>query len=357
MEEYQKEVQMLALMHRAALLVVQGKILYANPAASRFLLQPGMDFTPLLSTGQIEYPDFPNGCMHLTLHQDGFDFAATILRDAQKDIVLLEETGDASPLQALSLAALELRQPLAGASAIADRMFPAMAQNDQLQDYCDQLNRRMLQMQRIIGNMADCQDYGHADERAMEYVEISSFLEELLLGAADALQQAGFQLEWELPEQRIYTLAYPQKLERAVYNLLSNAAKFSPQGGIIRAQLRYSGERLSFSVTDQGPGVNHAGDAFTRYLRQPGIEDPRYGLGLGMVLVRATAALHGGAVLLDQPEGWGARFTITMAIRRKKESQVQSPIMRIDYAGEKDHCLLELSDVLPAQLYRTENLK
>ena len=72
-----------------------------------------------------------------------------------------------------------------------------------------------------------------------------------------------------------------------------------------------------------------------------------------MVLIRSTAAVHGGTVLVDHPDGVGTRITISFAIRQGKAT-LRSPRMRIDYAGERDHALVELSDVLPAHLYRSD---
>ena len=357
MEEKNKQIQMLDLMQRPAFLAEGGIITHVNAAASRYLLQTGTALSSLVTTGAEELADFTQGLLHLTLQLDGFDFEATILRDGNQDIVLLENAGDASPLRALSLAALELRMPMANAAAITDRMLPLATENAEpkMQEYAAQFHRRMMQMQRIINNMSDCALFGEDSQQNMECVEITALLQEQLESAALALAQAGITLAYTLPDNRIYTMAYPQKLERAVYNLLSNAAKFSPSGSTIRVQLRHNGNRLALSVTDQGPGTESAGDIFTRYLRQPGLEDPRMGLGLGMVIIRAAAKLHGGAVLVDHPEGAGTRFTMTMAIRQQKASEVRCHPLRIDYAGEQDHCLLELSDVLPASLYAVEN--
>ncbi|MDY4507211.1 MAG: ATP-binding protein, partial [Candidatus Faecousia sp.] len=105
---------------------------------------------------------------------------------------------------------------------------------------------------------------------------------------------------------------------------------------------------------DNGPGFaqNLLGSVYNRYLRQPCIEEGRNGLGLGMVLVRSAAASHGGAVLIDQPEGGGARVTMTIAIRQSTSGTLRSPILRVDYAGEQDHALVELSDCLPPSLYK-----
>ena len=70
-----------------------------------------------------------------------------------------------------------------------------------------------------------------------------------------------------------------------------------------------------------------------------------------MVLIRTAAAHHGGAVLIDQPEGVGTRITMTMAIRQSKQATLRSNVLRVDYAGERDHGLIELSECLPTELY------
>lgn len=352
MEEKNEKTVLLELMHRPAFLVQNGIITQVNAAAAAYLLQPGMEVGPLIATGHQEYDDFTEGYLHLFLEIEGCRLGATVGHSETGDIFVLGEDMDSSRLQVLALAAAELRQPLANAMVMTDTIAPMASQTGDPAATCvAQLNRRMMQLQRIIGNMADCANFDVPNHRNMEYVDISTFLKELLEQAAQALLHAGYQLAYSLPDERIYTLANPQKLERAVYNMLSNAAKFSPAGSTLRAKLIRRENRLAFSVTDEGPGIRDTGDIFTRYMRQPGLEDPRFGLGLGMVLIRSTAALHGGAVLIDHPGETGTRVTMTMAISESKRNNVHSPIFRIDYAGERDHCLLELSDVLPAKLY------
>ena len=107
------------------------------------------------------------------------------------------------------------------------------------------------------------------------------------------------------------------------------------------------------SETDSGSGIAQSvrSSVFSRYLRQPALEDSRYGIGLGMVLIRTAAAHHGGTVLIDQPEGAGTRITMTMSIRQSKQATLRSNVLRVDYAGERDHGLIELSECLPTELY------
>ena len=129
--------------------------------------------------------------------------------------------------------------------------------------------------------------------------------------------------------------------------------KFTPKGGTIDAKMVLHGAKLRLSVQDSGTGIAQElrGSVHTRFLRQPGLEDGRFGIGLGMVLIRATAAAHGGTVLIDHPADCGTRITMTLDVRRKAGTALASNILKVDYAGERDHGLIELSDVLPPEIY------
>ena len=70
-----------------------------------------------------------------------------------------------------------------------------------------------------------------------------------------------------------------------------------------------------------------------------------------MVLIRSAATAHGGTVLIEQPKDGGLRLTLTLEIRQNRDGSIRSPGLQVDYAGEWDHRLIELSDSLPASLY------
>ena len=137
---------------------------------------------------------------------------------------------------------------------------------------------------------------------------------------------------------------------------MPNALKYPPTGGSVAVSLNRQGRMVSLQIRDSGSGIaaEVMGSVFRRFQRQPGIEDGRNGIGLGMVLVRSAAVHHGGTVLIDQPDGQGTRVTMTLAIRQDNSSTLRSPILRVDYAGGRNHTLLELSDVLPPQLFSNE---
>ncbi len=345
---------MLGLMPQPAFLVENGILSHINTAAAGYFLQVGQPIAPMILHGSEEYADFSDGCLYLTLNLEGQHIGASVSNIEQAHIFVLEQQVEAPQLQALALAAMELREPLSGILNLADQMLPGIAkEGESLQLQAAQMNRRLHQMLRIVSNMSDAAVYAKNEQKLIYHVEICGFLREILEKAAVLVEQAGFVLTYELPSTPIFTLASEEKLERAVYNLLSNAMKFAPKGSCVQVKLVCKGKRLYFSVTNCRTDGALPGNLFTRYLREPGFEDPRSGVGLGMVLVRSVAALHGGAVLIDQTAE-GTRVTLSLQIQQSKETQVRSPVLQFDYAGERDHGLLELSDILPADAYNTD---
>ncbi len=348
MEERSQVNTMLQLLPQAAFFVEEGAISQMNQAATAYCLQVGQDFEPLLQCGKAEYAEYTGGKLYVTLSLCEQRVGACITRMDEKDLVTLEQSEEMPQLQAMALAAKELRQPLSGMLSLAEQMMSTVPQ-----EQAAQMNRRLYQMLRIVTNMSDAAFYAQAQHEHMESIEVCSYFAEILEKSATMAASAGITLSYTLPTEPIFTPADSEKLERAVYNLLSNAIKFADPGTTVKAKLVHKDRRVYFSVSNTHTGSSPEGNVYARFLREPALEDHRNGIGLGMVLARSAAAIHGGAVLMERTEE-GTRVTMTMQIKSTPANQVHSPIRRFDYAGERDHCLLELADVLPAELYRSD---
>ena len=352
---------MLDLMVCPGFCVKDHTIVKCNPGAESLLFSPGMDIIPMLATGETEYAEFSGGCLYLTLAVNGAPWGASVTRVGDWDVFLLEESADRSELQAMALAARELREPLAGIMITAERMFPmsAMENNPALQEQAARLNRGLYQMLRILGNMSDAGSYSEEHTPSLTTMDVQALFREIFEKVQALVSHTGIGLEFENLPSSLYCLVHPEKLERAVMNIISNALKFTPSGGTIQARLTRQGSRLTLRICDSGEGIPDAirGSVHSRFRRTPGIEDSRFGIGLGMVLIRSAAAIHGGTVLIDHPEGAGTRITMTLKIRQNTGGAFRSAPRLPDYAGELDHGLIELSEVLPHGLYGTEKIK
>jgi two-component system sensor histidine kinase MprB len=135
------------------------------------------------------------------------------------------------------------------------------------------------------------------------------------LVAADAVERTrrnrpGVTFTTDLDESVVHGV--PATIERAVANLLDNAAKWSPPGGEVEVTVRDG----RVSVRDHGPGIDeedlpYVFDRFYRARSARGMP----GSGLGLAIVRQVAEAHGGAVVAERAEGGGTRMTLRLAGR------------------------------------------
>ena len=358
MDQMNDALGMLDLLALPGFCVKNHIIVKMNPLAASHQIPMGADVTKLLLTGSEEYAEFRDGCLYLTLELAGQPWGASVTRIGDHHVFLLEAEHERTELQALALAARELREPLSGIMTTADRLFPSTVERDPaLQEQIALLNRGLFRMLRIIGNMSDA---GRIPTPSLHQVtlDIAAFLAEVFEKARELVWYSQIRLTYEGPQEPVFCLVDAEQLERAVLNIISNAVKFTPKGGTIEAKLIRRNKKLYLSIRDNGSGIpeNLRGNVYTRYLRQPTLEDGRFGIGLGLAIVRGAASQHGGTVLIDHPEGQGTRVTMTMAIAQNKSTLVRSPILQVDYAGGRDRGLIELSDCLPNGVYDTKKV-
>ena len=95
-----------------------------------------------------------------------------------------------------------------------------------------------------------------------------------------------------------------RRLKHALYNLVSNAIKFTPAGGTVTLRARRDGRFIVFSVTDTGIGIpeDERNQVFDKFVRGRDADGRQVGVGLGLSLVKSLVELHGGAVAIDSNE-------------------------------------------------------
>jgi PAS domain S-box-containing protein len=114
----------------------------------------------------------------------------------------------------------------------------------------------------------------------------------------------------------------PDRLQQVVWNLVSNAIKFTPDGGRVWVGLRRGGPGVQIIVRDTGQGISPdlLPYVFDRFKQGDSSVSRRFGgLGLGLALVKHLVELHGGSVMVESPgEGQGATFTVSLPARAVK---------------------------------------
>jgi two-component system sensor histidine kinase MprB len=135
-------------------------------------------------------------------------------------------------------------------------------------------------------------------------------LDELVAGSVERARRntPGVAFETDLRESTVEGV--PARLERAVGNLLDNAAKWSPPGG--RVEVGVTDHEVT--VRDHGPGIDESDlpYVFDRFYRAPSARGMP-GSGLGLAIVRQVARQHGGDVIAERPEDGGTRMRFTLS--------------------------------------------
>jgi len=119
----------------------------------------------------------------------------------------------------------------------------------------------------------------------------------------------------------------PQRLQQIIWNLLTNAVKFTPNGGQVTITLEQSKETIQIIVSDDGEGIapDFLPFVFDRFRQADSSSTRKHnGLGLGLAIVRHLAELHGGSVsVTSEGHGLGAAFTVTLPLSLMSDSSVK----------------------------------
>lgn len=158
-------------------------------------------------------------------------------------------------------------------------------------------------------------DFRKTQERKMK-LSLSTFslqdtLEELVEGFMPAIEKHGIRLKVDVESGIMMTADY-EKISSIVYNLLSNALKYTPNGGDIMFSASRVGGDVVLKVADNGVGIpkDDLHQVFDRFF-QAGNKGVG-GTGIGLAVVKAFAELHGGVVSVKSEEGKGTEFTVSI---------------------------------------------
>jgi two-component system sensor histidine kinase MprB len=207
--------------------------------------------------------------------------------------------------QLVADASHELRTPLTSLRTnievlASERTLPPGERERLLSDVVEQLTEMTTLISELI-------DLARGDQQTAEPEDVR-----LDLVASEAVERArrdrpAVTFTTDLRESTVQGV--PATIERAVANLLDNAAKWSPPGGDIEVAVR-EGE---VTVRDHGPGIDEKDlpHVFDRFYRSPSARG-RPGSGLGLAIVRQVAVAHGGEVVAEHADGGGTRMTLRL---------------------------------------------
>lgn len=345
-------VNMLQFITQPAFLVKDGIIIQTNKAAKDRQINADTPVSDMIAFGKAEYDSFNSGKLYLELIVgpawvslcDGFH------------LFCLENNFSSPELRAFALAAQHLRAPLSNAVSGAEQILQREdLKGTDIQAQISEINKNLYQLIRSVCNMSDVSQLGTTKKANTELCSVGYKFGEIFEKATTLVKTAGRSVEFQNLTHELKCILDAQLIERAVLNLLSNALKFSPSNTVITAKLKHNRNRLTFSIENsiQDGYSGFYGNAFNRFLREPGIESGQFGIGLGMSIVSSAATAHNGTILMDLSKKGIVKTTISIPIQTSLDATAKTPIKLLDgYTGGIDSYLVELSDILPSYFYK-----
>jgi signal transduction histidine kinase len=221
------------------------------------------------------------------------------------------ETTDRLKSEFLANISYELRTPL---NAIVG--FAEILENK----FFGELNERQLEYsraivessQRLLALINDILDLATIEAGYLRLdvapVDLQAVLEAIHTLGHERARSRGIELQLDCPKNVGRLMADERRLKQALYNLLSNSLKFTPEGGKVVIAVRRKGKEMQLSVTDTGIGIppEQQEQVFDKFERGVG-QGRQAGAGLGLSLVKSLIELHHGWVELDSAPDSGTR--------------------------------------------------
>jgi two-component system sensor histidine kinase KdpD len=218
----------------------------------------------------------------------------------------------------LSSVSHDLRSPLAsmiGSASSLASYWSAISEGDR-RSLLDTIQQEGERLDRYIQNLLDMTRLGHS----------GLTLNRDWIGVDELLGSAVSRLQRYQPDVRVQTTiaadvptiwVHPALIEQAVFNVLENAAKFSPPGEPVQVDAKLVDDALRIDVRDRGPGIpeDERARIFDMFYSVERGDRGRHGTGLGLAICQGMVGAHGGSVqALPRPDGRGTVIRITLPL-------------------------------------------
>lgn len=218
------------------------------------------------------------------------------------------------------------------------------------------LRQSYYRLLRTVTNLTDAAMLADDTPLPKQDVDLVILVDELCRQAQPLAEACGLTLQVDIRPRHLVVGINPTYTQRLLWNLLSNAMKFTPSGGEICLSLSARGGQAVLQVSDTGCGIapEVQDTVYERILHRTKMDPPPYGLGLGLGLCRCFARRQGGNLLLHSVPGQGTCVTVSLPAVRCGAAAVQD--VPFHYAGGFQPVMMELADALPYRGFVEKNL-
>jgi PAS domain S-box-containing protein len=272
---------------------------------------------------------------HVLVHDD--EGRGRIILEMNRDITArrraedereraLREAREANRLKDEFLTTLshELRTPLNAILGWSQILLQASIDEETTRRALRTIARNAEAQSQLIADVLDVSRIVSGKLRiTVQRVDVARLSAESLDSVRPAAEGKGIELRQDIAPESLWLRADPDRLQQILWNLLTNAIKFTPPGGTVTLRVAAGDSTVRISVVDTGVGItaDFLPRVFERFSqRDSSTTRVHGGLGLGLAIVRHLAEAHGGTVWAEsEGENLGATFTVALPVQPEQE--------------------------------------
>jgi len=212
----------------------------------------------------------------------------------------------------------ELKTPMTTTSGyvdgILDGTIPPSRQEHYLRIVSDE-TKRLSRLVRSMLDISQLQNQDIPDEKKMHF-DLEETMGQVLITFEKKITDKKLEVDVNMPEHPVYTIANRDYITQVIYNLIDNAVKFCPEGGTLGLRIREGGNKAYISVSNEGPTIppEELPLVFDRFHKlDKSRSQNRDGWGLGLYIVKTIVCSHGENISVTSRDG-KTEFTFTMPL-------------------------------------------
>jgi two-component system, OmpR family, sensor histidine kinase MtrB len=252
------------------------------------------------SSGEAPARVIPRGLMEIRQIGSNFNSMADRLEEKQKE-----------QLRFIAAIGHDLRNPLSSMSMASELLV--RKNNPEDRELAAIISRQVKNLDRMVGDLLDTTriEAGHLDLQCSSH-NISSLIMDSI-----QLYRTGSELHRfniDVPDELLFCECDGGRISQVINNLISNAIKYSPNGGAVTVRARRRGDEIVISVTDQGIGIapEDLDNIFKPFHRTKATRGTIPGIGLGLSASRHIIEAHGGKLRVESKLGTGSTFYFSL---------------------------------------------
>jgi signal transduction histidine kinase len=232
--------------------------------------------------------------------------------------------------QLLAVASHDLKSPIAAVSSYLMGMRDGYLGplTDEQRRVIERSLSRLTRLKEFIADVLEWTSIERGILRQdMHPADLADILRRAVEDHEEHVIARALEIELVLPAGMPPIVCSPERMAQVFDNLISNAVKYSHDGGTVEIAARMEGEDVVISVKDSGIGISQTdlGQLFKDFFRAPSVKGKFEGTGLGLSMVRRIVNAHNGRIWATSELGRGSTFFVRLPIRQFKASTMPPP--------------------------------